>query len=173
MKKLLFLILISVQICASAETVYVLGEASINNTYEEVKRGLAACEGVEVKKEIRGVVVSLELENPKANYYHITPELEKKLTCVEYFLAKIKNPVIIEVHTDKVPEGIKGKNWEFSSVIAGNVGDVFLKHEPAIPSERIYLVGYGEFMPAINTSNNGGNYSNRIDIIIRSSIDGE
>ncbi len=173
MKKFVFLILFCIQICVSAETIYVLGEASINNTYEEVKQGLSACEGVEVKKEIRGVVVSLELENPKANYYHLTPELKKKLICIEYFLAKIKNPVIIEVHTDKVPAGIKGKNWEFSSVIAGNIGDFFLKHKPAIPSDRVYLVGYGEFMPVINTSNNGGNYSNRIDIIIRSSIDGE
>ena len=133
MKKFVFLLLISIQICAFADTFYVLGETSITNLYEKVKNSLSECEGVEVKKEIRGVVVSVELENPEANYHRITPELGKNLTCVEYFLAKIKNPVIIEVHTDKVPEGIKGKNWEFSSVIAGNVGDVFLKHEPVIP----------------------------------------
>ena len=89
MKKFVFLLLISIQICAFADTFYVLGETSITNLYEKVKNSLSECEGVEVKKEIRGVVVSVELENPEANYHRITPELEKKLTCVEYFLAKI------------------------------------------------------------------------------------
>lgn len=177
MKKAAFLLLIfslniSV-ILAENAPIYVLNETEISDIYERVQKGVADCKDLEVRREIRGVVISIKLTHPEENYYKITPELEEKLLCIEYFLAKIKNPVIIEVHTDKVPAGIKMKNWEFSSVIAGNTGEILLKRGPKIPAERVYPVGYGEFMPHINTSNNGGNNNNRIDIIIQSSISGE
>ena len=177
MKKSAFLLLIFSMlfsvVYAENAPLYVLNESNINDVYEEVKNGVMNCENVDVRKEIRGVVVSVTLLNPESEYYRITPELNKTLSCVEYFLAKIKNPVIIEVHTKKVPDGIKMKNWEFSSVIAGKIGDMFVKKRPKISAERIYPVGYGEFMPLINTSNNGGNDGDRIDIIIQSSISGE
>jgi len=177
MKKTVFLLLYFT-ICISAvlavnTPVYVLNETTVSDVYNEVKQGVAHCDDLEVRKEIRGVIISIHLEHPEENYYRLTPEIVEKLSCIEYFLAKIKNPVIIEVHTDRVPEGIRMKNWEYSSVIAAKVGDMFIHREPKIPAERIYPVGYGEFMPDINTSNNGGNNNNRIDIIIQSSISGE
>lgn len=177
MKKTVFLLLYFT-ICISAvlavnTPVYVLNETEISDVYDAVKQGLIHCDDLEVRKEIRGIIISIKLKNPEDNYYRFTPELIEKLSCVEYFLAKIKNPVIIEVHTDKVPEGIRMKNWEYSSILAAKIGDMFMKREPKLPAERIFSVGYGEFMPDINTSNNGGNNNNRIDIIIQSSISGE
>lgn len=160
-------------ILAAEEPVYILNDSITNCIYDETKTALALCKGVEVKKDIRGTLIRLELTDAEANYYQITDDMKEKLNCLEYFLAKIKNPVIIEVHTEKVPAETGLKNWEFASVVAGNVGDFLLKHNSGISAERIYSVGYGEFMPDINTSNNGGKYTNRVDIIILCSISGE
>lgn len=153
--------------------VYILGDSVSASLYSSAKTALSGCGDLELTEDIRGIVIRIPLESPEENYYSISSALSAKLRCIEYFLVKIKNPVIIEVHTDKVPEYLRMKNWEFSSVIAGNIGEEFMHYTPKIPVERIYTVGYGEFMPDINTSNNGGKSSNRIDIIILCNKSGE
>ena len=65
------------------------------------------------------------------------------------------------------------KKWEVSTVIANKIEAIITKPEGVIPQNRINSVGYGEFLPAKNTPNNGGNYLNRIDIIILCNISGE
>lgn len=172
--RLLIFFSIIFQICrVQAEPVYILNEYCTNNIYSSAVAALSQCDGLEIKKDIRGIIIRMPFENPQENYYKLKPELYNKLICVEYFLSKIKNPVIIEVHTEKVPEELKMKNWEFASVIAGNIGEDFVKSTPNLPADRVYTVGYGEYMPDINTSNNGGKSDNRIDIIILCSISGE
>lgn len=175
MKKcLLIFFSIIFQIClVQAEPLYILNEYCTNNIYSSAVAALSHCDGVAIKRDIRGIIIRIPFENPEYNFQKITPQLYEKLLCIEYFLAKIKNPVIIEVHTEKIPEGINMKNWEFASVIAGNIGEEFVKSEPKLPVDRIYTVGYGQYMPDINTSNNGGKSDNRIDIIILCSISGE
>ena len=112
----------------------------------------------------------------KRDYYEVLGvDTYKKTKKIEYFLAKIKNPVIIEVHTEKKPlkDSYNLKNWEISSVIAGKIESIILKPRGNIELDRIDSVGYGEFLPVKNTSNNGGNYFNRVDIIILCNISGE
>ena len=94
---------------------------------------------------------------------------------IEKFLAKNKNPVIIEVHTDKdtLPKGINVKNWELSIVISNNIAHYILESCKGIHKETISSIGYGEFLPQKNTSNNGGKIANRVDIIVLCSINGE
>lgn len=137
------------------------------------KQVLSHCDEVIVKKDVRGIVIRIEVENIENNYYSLTKKLREQLDCIEYFLAKIKNPVIIEVHTEKILPDLNLKNWEFSSVIAGNIGDYLIKSGTGISAERILPVGFGEYMPDINTSNNGGKYTNRVDIIVLYNMDGE
>lgn len=134
---------------------------------------LSKCNNIEIIKDVRGVILRIKEDNLEDNYYGLTRNIMKKLDCIEYFLAKIKNPVIIEVHTRKLPLNLGIKNWEFSSVIASNIGDYLLNSHAGILADRIMPVGFGEYMPDINTSNNGGKKSDRIDIIILYSINGE
>lgn len=131
---------------------------------------------IKVLKDIRGFILRVDLKNPEQNFCKLQDEVYYEIKEIEVFLAKIKNPVIIEVHTENIPKNIRGniKNWEFSTVIAGNIEDVFCKEIPELDNNRFVTTGYGEFMPADkNTPNNGSNYTNRIDIIILCSENGE
>ena len=94
---------------------------------------------------------------------------------IEYFLAKIENPAIIEVHTGDFSEEklLNIKKWEYSTIIANDIEAIITEPRGSIPQKRINSVGYGEFLPAKNTPNNGGNYLNRIDIIVLCNISGE
>ena len=94
---------------------------------------------------------------------------------IEYFLAKIENPAIIEVHIRDFPqeEILKLKKWEISTIMANNIEALVTKPIGTIDQNRINSIGYGEFLPAKNTPNNGGKSSNRVDIIILCNITGE
>ena len=94
---------------------------------------------------------------------------------IKEFLSKIENPVIIEVHTENVSQSNTRflKNWELSTVIANNIESVMLEQSDRDFRNRINSIGYGEFLPSKNTSNNGGKYANRVDIIILCNISGE
>ena len=147
---------------------------AIDCLYNELKLALLSCRNIELIKDVRGVLIRLEPEDITENYYNLTDEIKERLKCIEYFLAKIKNPVIIEVHTEKIPISSNIKSWELSSVVAANIGDFFVKQAPGVFADRIYQIGYGEFLPDnINTPNNGGKYRSRVDIIVLCSINGE
>jgi flagellar motor protein MotB len=135
---------------------------------------------VMVLKEPIGVVLRLEFkieEFVARNLYdsqilNLRGRIFMDLLRMEYFLAKIKNPVIIEVHTAK--NSSKGiKSWELSTLIANELEKLLTERNPLLNKERVRSVGFGEFLPIKNTSNNGGNYSNRIDIMILCDISGE
>lgn len=130
---------------------------------------------ITIIKEAMGVTIRFRIENPMEEFYHLSSQTIDILKKIEYFLAKIKKPVIIEVHTEVFGlESKKGiKNWELSTVIANKVETFLIQNSSTITKENIKSIGYGEFMPVKNTPNNGGKYSNRIDIIIPCSISGE
>ena len=121
MKKcLLIFFSIIFQIClVQAEPLYILNEYCTNNIYSSAVAALSHCDGVAIKRDIRGIIIRIPFENPEYNFQKITPQLYEKLLCIEYFLAKIKNPVIIEVHTEKIPEGINMKNGWLRGIYAG------------------------------------------------------
>ena len=130
---------------------------------------------ISVIRDTRGILLRFELANPIEEYSHISYKTYVNTIKIKDFLAKIENPVIIEVHTEVVPKnfGINLKNWELSTVIANNIESVILSTFDINNRDRIKSVGYGEFLPTKNTPNNGGNYSNRVDIIILCNISGE
>ncbi len=172
MKHFIVLLLIFLmQACKADERI--ISEFCLQNLYNTTEIQFKKHNEIQIFRDIRGIILRVKIKNPAQCYYQIDCETYKQLCAIKYFLSKIKNPVIIEVHTEKVPEELKMKNWEFASVIAGNIGEEFVKTAPNLPVDRIYTVGYGEYMPDINTSNNGGKSDNRIDIIILCSISGE
>ena len=129
--------------------------------------------GIDVMRDSRGILIRFKIQNPAEEYTSISEKTKSNIKYIEKFLAKIKNVVIIEVHTAKITglnEAVR--NWEVSAVIAGNIERAFLNENVSLRN-RIHSIGYGEFLPENNTPNNGGKLLNRVDIIILCNISGE
>ena len=151
---------------------YILHDSCINALYNPAVICFKNTD-ISVVRTPQGIILTFELINPEQEFYCLSENMIEKMSKIEYFLAKIKNPVIIEVHIeDPFPNRPYGlKNWEVSTVIANNVEKEFRRSDKNI-RDRLHSVGYGEFLPK-NTSNNGGKLLNRIDIIILCKISGE
>lgn len=153
---------------------YILNEEYINRVYEPAKIYFKDSE-IDVIKEAQGVILRFELENPTKEYIKLSKNTINKTYKIEYFLAKIKNFAIIEVHTKDYAQSNENelKNWEISTVIANNIESYIYKSGKGISRDRLISIGYGEFLPQKNTPNNGGKYDNRVDIIILCNINGD
>lgn len=158
----------------SAEYRYILNDERIEHVYIPAVN-LFENTNIQIIKEAQGVILRFRLDNPLEEYYNLTDTTKAELSKIVIFLAKIKNPAIIEVHTEKSLAGTfeNLSNWEISTVIANNIENFILEPPHKINSEKIHSVGYGEFLPQKNTPNNGGKYLNRVDIIVLCNINGE
>ena len=165
-----FLILIPCNIIA-AEFVYILNDKCIEDLFQNASTFFFNT-GISTVKDSRGIILRYFFEDPIVEYYR--PNI-KKYRLIEDFLVKIENPAIIEVHINNFPSRnfANLKKWEFSTIMSNYIEDIITKPKGNIEQERINSIGYGEFLPAKNTSNNGGKILNRIDIIILCNISGE
>lgn len=170
----LFFILYTCNQTFAKEYTYLFNDKCIEYNYTNAKNIITDSD-INIIRNAIGLIIRFEIKNPYQEFYNLSYDTMNKLKKFEKFLAKYKNPVIIEVHTEKFKnESEKGiRNWELSTVIANNIEEYLTKIAKTISSNKISSVGYGEFLPAKNTSNNGGKYSNRVDIIIPCSISGE
>ena len=161
-------------IANAAEYKYILNEKCINNLYNNAER-IINNDNIDVIKDSRGIILRFKLDNPLKEFESLSGETVKNIRDIGFFLAKTKNLAIMEVHAGDIkPDSeIKYKNWEISSVIAGKAEDEVLKTLGSEGYSRIKSAGFGEFMPIKNTPYNGGNYSNRIDIIVLCNVSGE
>ena len=176
MKIIIFIILIffiSINISLAKDYIYILNSKESNEIYNNAINHFKTSQ-ISVFKDIRGVVISFYIEDLEQDYTNFSKKTIQNLEKIEYFLAKNKNPVIIEVHTTEIPlENSKNlKNWEISTIIANKI-EVFLRKRVHFSNLEIKSVGYGEFMPSKNTPNNGVKNKGRVDIIILCSINGE
>jgi len=169
--KTLLIILITLGQVYATEYLYILDDKCINSLYSLASMHFENSE-ISPLKDSRGLVLRyyfedflFEFENPNIIIY-------KK---IEDFLAKIENPAIIEVHTSNFSDNnLKNfKQWEISTIMANNIEAIITTPTGSINQNRINSIGYGEFLPAKNTPNNGGKKLNRIDIIILCNIIGE
>lgn len=146
---------------------YILNENKFKRAYSQAIN-IINDEDIIISKSPLGIIISFEIKKPELNFYNLTPDTKNKLNTIKNFLAKNKNAVIIEVRTDKntflKEESIK--NWEISTIISNNIENYFLREMQFIQNENIFSIGYGEFSPLKNTSNNGGKLLNRVDIIV-------
>ncbi len=165
-------IVILINTVTAEETKYILHDKCINALYEPAIIYFKDSE-IAVHRDSRGILLRFELRNPEKEYAELTEKTLQNLFKIEKFLAKNKNLAIIETHTVGFGSKVSGlKNWEVSAVIAGNL-EKALKYKNNLLNSRIHSVGYGEFLPENNTSNNGGKLLNRVDIIILCNIGGE
>lgn len=174
MKKL-FLVLILYFIIpsysVSAEYIYILNDKCIEELYSYADLYFQNSAIVPIK-DSRGLILRLEFDDFKKEFY--TPNINSYKK-IEYFLAKIENPAIIEVHIGNFPDGefVNLKKWEISTIMANNIEAIITEPAGTVNQNRINSIGYGEFLPAKNTPYNGGKGLNRIDIIILCNVSGE
>lgn len=165
----LFLIIFTIPVIAE-DTKPILHDSCINALYMPASVYFMY-DNIHILRDSRGIIIRFQIEDPVAEYKALSQTTIQKIAKIESFLAKIKNLAIIEVHIGEIiPANIK--NWEISAVIAGNIERIVCTNNREL-KERIYSVGYGEFLPAKNTPNNGGNFLNRVDIIVLCNISGE
>lgn len=137
-----------------------------------IKEDIDVNTAVKVLKTDRGVVIRLnDTMLFDAGSAIIKPQAQESLNKIALSLAKFKNPVLIEGHTDSMP--IRSEkypsNWELSTARATNIIK-YLTQTHKLPPDRLSAVGYGEYMPiAENTSPQGRAKNRRVDIIVLSS----
>ena len=175
LKILLFFIFYFANTCFSEEFKYILKDKCITELYNAANFEIKDSDDISVIRDSRGIIIRFPIDNPADEYDDISPKTHKNIVLIKNFLAKIKNLVIIEVHTDGAKkELIRGlKNWEVSTVIANNIRETVIKSDNIQDKDRIFSVGYGEFLPLKNTPFNGGKFLNRVDIIVLCNISGE
>jgi chemotaxis protein MotB len=90
------------------------------------------------------------------------PVLEKVAEVVRH----VPNVINVEGYTDDVPisTGIYPSNWDLSSARATSVVKELVKNE--IPPNRLSAVGYGEFHPIGDNSNEEGRFKNRRVVLV-------
>lgn len=150
---------------------YILNDQCINDLYNSAVVFFKNTP-ITTVRDPRGIVLRYEFENIDEQFFSTNQQIYMQL---EEFLAKIKNPVIIEVHTVKNSDNQVSnlRNWEVSTVIANCIESFITEPVGTVGRNRVHSVGYGEFLPYKNPPNNGGKVFNRVDIIILCNISGE
>ena len=123
------LFLFSANVTFADEYIYILSDTKLNKLYFDAINYFHDTKTT-IHKDIRGIIIRFPLENILNEYEQITHKTLQNLEKIEYFLAKNKNPVIIEVHTAKFPLNNSSnlKNWEISTVIANRIETILLKN---------------------------------------------
>jgi hypothetical protein len=157
---------------------YILNDSCINELFQNANSYFSSTEITPIR-DSRGIILRFELKNPEKECESLTQGTYQNIKLVGEFLAKIKNPAIIEVHLEdfQVTVGKNLKNWEISTIIANNIESEILRLSDKSEENKVKSVGYGEFLPSVTFANNppnkGGKDSNRVDIIILCNISGE
>ncbi len=172
--KIFLSIILTVPLCFAEEYLYILNDSCILDLYSNASEYFKNSP-ILVIKDPHGLLLRFEIVDIANNCKRLSADTYKKVKYVEQFLAKMNNPVIIEVHVNEIPENCARlhKKWEISTLIANNIESVILLPKGKLARNKIHSVGFGEFLPPKNTPNNGGNYINRVDIMILCDINGE
>lgn len=126
-------------------------------------------DNITVTEQERGLVISFKeaLLFPSGSDV-LTPQAHSIIVQVAGSLLDLPNFIRVEGHTDNLPisSGKFASNWELSTMRAANVVHV-LNGEAGIPSDRLSIVGYGEYRPLVpNDSEVNRAINRRVDIVI-------
>lgn len=125
---------------------------------------------VELLEDERGLVLSI----PEASAFatgsaDLSPSAQQAVGRLAASLGKMRNPVLIEGHTDDVPIHTArfASNWELSTARATAVVQ-WLVEQGRIDPARLSAAGYGEFHPrVINESAQARARNRRVDVVIQ------
>lgn len=137
---------------------------------QALKRQLGARK-VQIRKEARGLVVSLLTDNLLFDLgdTRLKPELREVLGKIAGVLKKHpRHDIAVEGHTDDLPirSAKIPSNWELSALRATEVVKYLVMHEGLDPA-RLSAAGYGEYRPLLpNISEANRRLNRRVDIVI-------
>lgn len=136
---------------------------------EDLKKLLSDISGIEVKSDIRGIVINL----PSSILFdsgsaQLKQESKEILRLLADYLREIKGRILIEGHTDNVPivqNSIYKSNWELSAARAASVLHFFIQN--GLSPDRFTIAGYGEYKPIEpNDTPEGRAKNRRVELII-------
>jgi chemotaxis protein MotB len=138
---------------------------------QDISKNIQGVEGVSVKTDPRGVVVTF---SDAVLFASGSAEVKKEAFDVLERLSKTLNTVpgriIIEGHTDNVPlsGGKYTSNWELSTARAASVLHFFITK--GVDPNRFAIAGYGEYRPMANNETEDGRAKNRrVELVISGS----
>ncbi len=124
---------------------------------------------ISINQQERGLVISLKdtllFESGSAK---LTARAEGIIKQVGGLLENVPNYIRVEGHTDNLPISTSEypSNWELSVLRATSVVHV-LNEQGNVPSERLSIIGYGEYRPLVANEDNVTRAMNRrVDIVI-------
>lgn len=116
----------------------------------------------------RGLIISIDED---VFFNEAQDKLKKEGLCtlneIGAVLAQTDKSCVIEGHTESVdPENSSfNENWELSLARAHSI-TMYLMRYTKISPERLYCIGYGEFMPYVDNVSKDAEMNNRIDFVI-------
>lgn len=136
---------------------------------EDLKKLLNDISGVEVKSDLRGIIInlpsSLLFDSGSAQLKQESIEVLKRIA--EY-LRDFPNRVLIEGHTDNIPlstNAVYKSNWELSAARAASVLHFLI--QMGLSPDRFTIAGYGEYRPIESNETSEGRAKNRrVELII-------
>ncbi len=134
----------------------------------EIRKNFANVEGISVKSEPRGIVITLSNDTAfTPGSAEIRDNMASQLMKLSDILNASPGRIIIEGHTDNVPVsgGIYKSNWELSAARASSVLHVLIQQ--GLDPNRFIIAGYGEYRPLdSNASEEGRARNRRVEIIL-------
>lgn len=136
---------------------------------EDLKKLLNDISGIEVKSDIRGIIITL----PSALLFdlgsaQLKHESIEALRRISEYLREIPGKILIEGHTDNVPllpTSIYKSNWELSAARAASVLHFLIQN--GLSPDRFTIAGYGEYRPIeSNDTSEGRSKNRRVELII-------
>ena len=144
-----------------------LGE-NIKPLMAEIRKSVADIEGINIKSDPRGIVVTLSNDTAfMSGSADIRDKMASALKSISEVLKKNPGRIVIEGHTDNVPlAGTKYKsNWDLSAARAASVLYVFIQQ--GLDPGRFIIAGYGEYRPLTsNTTAEGQAINRRVEIVL-------
>ena len=151
------------------------GHGNLDAVEEDVSRALAELmeQGV-VSVRRRETAVEVEIRTDilfGSGSATLTRDAEAVIARVAGVLARFRNAVVVEGHTDDRPiRTIQfPSNWELSAARAASVVQVLTEH--GVPGSQLTVVGFAEFRPvATNGSATGRNANRRVLVVVRGTV---
>ncbi|MCL4490641.1 MAG: OmpA family protein [Nitrospirae bacterium] len=135
---------------------------------EDVQKVIKGAEGVSVRSEPRGVVVTFsDAALFASGSAEIKPEAFGVLEKMSKFVNTMPKRITIEGHTDNVPVsgGKYSSNWELSTGRAASILHFFIAK--GLDPNRFSIAGYAEYRPvAVNDTEEGRKKNRRVELVI-------
>jgi chemotaxis protein MotB len=141
---------------------------NIRPLMSEISKSVANVEGINVKSDPRGIVVTLSDDTAfTSGSADITAKMTSALAGLAEVLKKNPGRIVVEGHTDNVPVSGGGfkSNWELSSTRASSVLHLFIQQ--GLDPNRFIIAGYGEYRPLTSNNTEDGRAENRrVEIVL-------